>query len=368
MMLKKKYAHKKPERCVCGKMVRDCYRGSCILENCKIKAHNKHMEKLELMFINFGKDISSINDLSLNEQIKIVEIDEGSSVLPSVTRTMFEHLKDEKKLSKRFDINNGWMCEVCHGLNIKELEKCGTCGRIKGNKIETNQEEYLEKLRNKYLKHTVKGTKEERISEKVALAQQREEERKERIRRKKEQVLLEKMAKAAVYDDDEEESDYDSEAEDNRIGDEEPDDDDEIVWHVGKQIRLGDLKALKKKEAEENQLLQTKKKSVIMETLEEINPITSTKVAVYSTMRDNLDRETKAGKWIEYIFGTDITDSVQSTDKRTLLSGGIQWKKSLYQEYEEKADEIEKHKQKKLKKQRRAAKKQQALKEHEESG
>ena len=31
------------------------------------------------------------------------------------------------------------------------------------------------------------------------------------------------------------------------------------------------LKALKKKEAEENQLLQTKKKSVIMETLEEIN-------------------------------------------------------------------------------------------------
>ena len=30
-------------------------------------------EKLELMFINFGKDISSINDLSLNEQIKIVE-------------------------------------------------------------------------------------------------------------------------------------------------------------------------------------------------------------------------------------------------------------------------------------------------------
>ena len=50
------------------------------------------------------------------------------------------------------------------------------------------------------------------------------------------------------------------------------------------------------------------------------------------------------------------------------MSGGIQWKKSLYQEYEEKADEIEKHKQKKLKKQRRAAKKQQALKEHEESG
>ena len=94
-----------------------------------------------------------------------------------------------------------------------------------------------------------------------------------------------------------------------------------------------------------------------METLEEINPITMVKVSAYSTMRDNLDRDTKAGKWIKYLFGSDYTDSVQTTDKKTLLSGGIQWKKSLYQEYEEKADDIEKAKAKKLKKEQRAEEK-----------
>jgi len=342
---------------VCGKLQKDCYRGSCLLENCKIKAYNKHVEKLESMYINYGKDIESINDLSLSEQIKIVEIDEGTSVLPSVTRTMFEHLKDEKVINKRFNIDNGWMCEVCHGLNIKELEKCGTCGREKGNKIEVNQEEYLEKLRNKYLKHTIRGTKEERLVEKKSLAQQREQERKERIRKRKEQILQEKLAKAAVYDEDDEESDYDSEAEDKRIGDEVSDDDDEVVWHLGKQIRLGELKALKKAEEEAKSLVKKKNKSVIMETLEEINPVTMVKVSAYSTMRDNLDRDTKVGKWIKYLFGSDYTDSVQTTDKRTLLNGGIQWKKSLYQEYEEKANDIEKAKAKKLKKEQRAEQK-----------
>ena len=45
----------KPERCVCGKMQSECHRPDCLLEVCKINAHNKHLEKLELMWINFGK-------------------------------------------------------------------------------------------------------------------------------------------------------------------------------------------------------------------------------------------------------------------------------------------------------------------------
>lgn len=318
------------------------------------------------MFFNFGKDISSLDDLSLNEQIKIVEIDNGEPVLPSVTRTMFEHLKDEKKISKRFDIQNGWMCEICHALNIRELEKCGTCGREKGNKVITNEEEYLEKLRKKYLEHKLRGTKEERLVEKKTLAEQRLEERKERIRKRKEQLLQEKRDSVVVYDDNDNESEYDSEAEDNRIADEESEDDDEIVWHLGKKTTLGRLKEIQKAEQEKNAALSDKKKSKIAEILEQVDPITPVKISVYSSVRDNLDRETKMGKFIRYVFGTDLTDSIQSTEKRALLRGNIQWQKSLYTEYEEKANEIEKKKSKRLKKASREARKQQALMEQAE--
>ena len=72
------------------------------------------------------------------------------------------------------------------------------------------------------------------------------------------------------------------------------------------------------------------------------------------------------GKFIRYVFGTDLTDSIQSTEKRALLRGNIQWQKSLYTEYEEKANEIEKKKSKRLKKARREARKQQALMEQAE--
>ena len=365
-MLKVQHGHKKPERCVCGKMQSECHRPDCLLEVCKIKAYNKHVEKLELMWINFGKDISSLDDLSLNEQIKIVEVDNGEPVLPSVTRTMFEHLKDEKKISKRFDIQNGWMCEICHALNIRELEKCGTCGREKGNKVTTNEEEYLEKLRKKYLEHKLRGTKEERLVEKKTLAEQRLEERKERIRKRKEQLLQEKRDSAVVYDDNDNESEYDSDAEDNRIADEQSEDDDEIVWHLGKKTTLGRLKEIQKAEQEKNAAMPDKKKSKIAEILEQVDPITPVKISVYSSVRDNLDRETKVGKFIRYVFGTDLTDSIQSTEKRALLRGNIQWQKSLYREYEEKANEIEKKKSKRLKKARREARKQQALMEQAE--
>ena len=72
----------------------------------------------------------------------------------------------------------------------------------------------------------------------------------------------------------------------------------------------------------------------------------------------------KWASFIRYVFGTDLTDSIQSTEKRALKN--IQWQKSLYTEYEEIANEIEKKKSKKLKKARREAKKQAALMEQAE--
>ena len=92
-------------------------------------------------------------------------------------------------INKGFDIQHGWMCEICHALNIRELDKCGTCGREKGNKVNTNEEEYLENLEEKYLEHKLRGTKEGRLVEKKTLAEQRLEERKERMRKRKEQLL-----------------------------------------------------------------------------------------------------------------------------------------------------------------------------------
>ena len=83
--------------------------------------------------------------------------------------------------------------------------------------------------------------------------------------------------------------------------------------------------------------------------MEQVDPITPVKVSIFSSVRDNLDRETKMGKFIRYVFGTDLTDSIQSTEKRALLRGNIQWQKSLYTEYEEIANEIEKKKSKKIK-------------------
>ena len=130
------------------------------------------------------------------------------------------------------------------------------------------------------------------------------------------------------------ESEYDSEAEDNRIADEESDDDDEVVWHLGKKTTLGRLKEIQKAEQEKNNVLSSdKKKSKIAEMLEQVDPITPVKISIFSSVRDNLDRETKIGKFIRYVFGTDLTDSIQSTEKRALLRGNIQWQKSLYREY-----------------------------------
>ena len=150
----------------------------------------------------------------------------------------------------------------------------------------------MEKLRRKYLEHKLRGTKEGRLVEKKTLAEQRLEERKERMRKRKEQLLREKLASAVVYDDNDDESEYDSEAEDNRIADEESDDDNEVVWHLGKKTTLGRLKEIQKAEQEKNSVLADKKKSKIAEILEQVDPITPVKVSIFSSVRDNLDRET----------------------------------------------------------------------------
>ena len=139
------------------------------------------------------------------------------------------------------------------------------------------------------------------------------------------------------------------------------------MWHLGKKTTLGRLKEIQKAEREKNNVLSDKKKSKFAEMLEQVDPITPVKISIFSSVRDNLDRETKIGQFIRYVFGTDLTDSIQSTEKRALLRGNIQWQKSLYREYEEKADEIEKRKTKKLKKASREAKKQKALMEQAES-
>ena len=96
------------------------------------------------------------------------------------------------------------------------------------------------------------------------------------------------------------------------------------MWHLGKKTTLGRLKR--------DICTIGQKKSKFAEILEQVDPITPVKVSIFSSVRDNLDRETKMGKFIRYVFGTDLTDSIQSTEKRALLRGNIQWQKSLYRE------------------------------------
>ena len=64
------------------------------------------------------------------------------------------------------------------------------------------------------------------------------------------------------------------------------------MWHLGKKTTLGRLKEIQKAEQEKNSVLSDKKKSKIAEILEQVDPITPVKVSIFSSVRNNLDRET----------------------------------------------------------------------------
>ena len=84
---------------------------------CKINAHNKHIEKLELMWINFGKDISSLDDLSLNV-FEIVEIDNCEPVL-LCDKNNVRARHDEKKINKQYRYSTWLDVDISHALNIR---------------------------------------------------------------------------------------------------------------------------------------------------------------------------------------------------------------------------------------------------------
>eukprot|EP00505_MAST-04D_sp_SCG-Rhode-Island_P005661 Stramenopile-MAST_4_protein_5661 len=314
--------HKRPERCVCGKMQAECYRPACLLALCKRNAHKKKEERLEALWLNFN--IVDDADLSLTEQIKLVAVDEGESVLPAVRRTQFEKLKEEKTVDRRFNaMQDRWLCGVCHALNLAEMIQCSNCGRGKGEELETDQEAYLKSLREKFVKRGKNDlTLEEKLEEKEVNRQKR---RSERMKQRRQEFLAEQRRLEAEADAES----YDEEAENNRIGSESDDSDEEdMVWHVGVEMTKREMREhLAQSKTEGVKIVQ---KSKLTELVDTINPVKYAKAGIYTFMRDELDRKTSIGKRIAYIFGTDYTDNIQETDKRKLLDGIVEWRPNLW--------------------------------------
>ena len=315
-IMKVKLGRKNPGRCVCGKMQTECYNGSCLLALCKRSAQEARDDRLNKLWYNYGDGAVEETDLPLSEQIRRVAIDEGESVLPAVRRTQFEKLREEKRADKRFSVSEGWLCGVCRALNLAEMKKCGTCGREKGESLEVDEDDYVRRLKERFAR---RGKYDRTIEEKLEEKKNNREERKSKRNERYEKYLEDEKLKAE--DQLEEEEFYDEEAENQRFGSEDESSSDEDVWYMGEMMTKKERGRLE----EEKALLavQPAKTNMLSNFLNEVNPFRHGRIAMYSYMRDELDRRTKIGESMQFVLGTDYTDIIQETDRRKLLDGKL---------------------------------------------